>query len=517
MDDNNFTGFGYGWQNKPEDNDEVNGEPEVTEQAQEDVLPAQEQPAEERPAQQPLPYQPYKAAPQPALQPYQPQAVQPQPLPYQPYQQTYAQQQPAQQYAPPPARKKTGLYIFLVLLVVAAFAGIGIIGGAVFRYAQDGRPAVVDSEKPTKANADDSKLDIAATPDGDSSVAAVAGGLTPVQIHQKLKNANVAVQLYSSSRGGESVVGEGSGIIIHEDSTKTYTYVVTCAHVISDSASVSIELEDGTRYDAEIVGSDSRTDVGLLRVKKTGLEGAEFGNSEQLKVGEPVYAIGNPGGIEYKGSFTSGMVSAMERPIESNYTMLSIQHTAAINPGNSGGALVNAHGQVIGINSQKIVDTHYEGMGFAIPSKIVKEVVDNLIAKGYVPNRPKLGIRYLAASTNRTGYFVLRANNLPSGSLIIATIDPDSVLAGTEVQPNDIITHVNGKPLNKTELLPETVEKSKVGDTLTLTIARVNPQDYTVTSFDVDVELVEDKGTKQEPETQPWYYDQGDFEDFFGW
>ena len=512
MDDNNFTGFGYGWQNKPEENNE---EPEVAEQAQEEAQPAQEQPAAEyqaaeqvyqqpAPQPQPLPYQPYNAAPQPV------------PQPYQPYPQPYAQPQPAQPYAAPPARKKTGLYIFLVLLVLVAFIGIGIIGGAVFRYAQDGRPAVVDQEKPTKANADDSKLDIAATPEGDSSVAAVAGGLTPVQIHQKLKNANVAVQIYSS-RGGESAVGEGSGIIIHEDSTKTYTYVVTCAHVISDGSSVSIELEDGTRYDAEIVGADTRTDVGLMRVKKTGLNGAEFGDSEQLKVGEPVYAIGNPGGIQYKGSFTSGMVSAMERPIESNYKMLSIQHTAAINPGNSGGALVNAHGQVIGINSQKIVDTHYEGMGFAIPSKIVKEVVDNLIAKGYVPNRPKLGIEYLVASTNRTGYFVLRANNLPSGSLIIATIDPESVLAGTDVQPNDIITHVDGEPLNKTELLPETIENSKVGDKLTLTIARVNPQDYTVRTFDVEVELMEDKGTASEPKTQPWYYDQGNFEDFFGW
>jgi len=505
MDDNNFTGFGYGWQNKPEENNEE----APVEQAQEEALPAQEQPAAEYPAQEQAYQQP---APQPQPLPYQPYNAAPQPLPYQ---QTYPQQ-PAQQYAPPPARKKTGLYIFLVLLVVVALTGVGIIGGAVWRYAQDGTAGVVDLEKPTKANADDSKLDIAKTPDGDSSVAAVAGGLTPVQIHQKLKNANVAVQLYSS-RGGESVVGEGSGIIIHEDSTKTYTYVVTCAHVISGSTSASIELEDGTRFDAEIVGFDSRTDVGLLRVKKTGLVGAVFGDSEQIKVGEPVYAIGNPGGIEFKGSFTSGMVSAMERPIKSNYTMLSIQHTAAINPGNSGGALVNAHGQVIGINSQKIVDTHYEGMGFAIPSKIVKEVVDNLIAKGYVPNRPKLGIRYLAASTNRTGYFVLRANNLPSGSLIIATIDPDSVLAGTDVQPNDIITHVDGEPLNKTEVLPETVEKSKVGDTLTLTIARVNPQDYTVKTFDVSVELVEDKGTKAEPETQPWYYDQGNFEDFFGW
>jgi len=519
--DDNFTGFGYEWkQNEPQAQPEARDleglERDAPELAPEQHVPEQFSPEDSLP---PLEEQPLPRAQQPRPNPYQPYAMPPQP----PYP-SYAAQYPAAPQAiaapqVPPRRKKTGLTIFLVMLLAVAMTGAGIVGGAAWRYMRGGTLNSFTSEAPTKA--DDTQLNLAATPGGDSSVPAVKGALSPVEIHQRLQNANVAVQLYSSravrQSGGESVVSEGSGIIIHEDSTGTYTYVVTCAHVISRDASVSVELEDGTRLDAEIVGSDTRTDVGLLRVKKTGLNGAIFGDSEKLKVGEPVYAIGNPGGIEFKGSFTNGIVSAIERPLGSSYTMLSIQHTAAINPGNSGGALVNAFGQVVGINSQKIVDARYEGMGFAIPSKVAKGVVDNLIARGYVPNRPKLGIRYLAASESRTGYIILRANDLPSGSLIIAKIDDDSVFTGTDVRPNDIITHVNGEPLHKPAVLLEAIENSKVGDTMKLTIARVNPQNYSVSSFEVSVKLIEDKGAGQaEPETRPWYYDQFG-EDFFGW
>ncbi|MDR3314641.1 MAG: trypsin-like peptidase domain-containing protein, partial [Oscillospiraceae bacterium] len=246
---------------------------------------------------------------------------------------------------------------------------------------------------------------------------------------------------------------------------------------------------------------DTRTDIGLLRITKTGLQTAEFGDSSALRVGDTVYAIGNPGGTEFKGSFTEGMVSAIDRPITSTYKQLSIQHTAAINPGNSGGMLVNAAGQVIGINSQKIVDTQYEGMGFAIPSKLVKEVVDDLVKYNRVPNRPKLGIQYLPATQTQLGYEVVRFRNLPSGSLIIAKIDSDSGFNGSDVQKNDIITHVNGQPLTKADLLPSLIENSSVGDTIKLTIVRVS-RSYEVTEFDVTVKLVEDKGAAEEATTE---------------
>ena len=162
--------------------------------------------------------------------------------------------------------------------------------------------------------------------------------------------------------------------------------------MIEDGKTVKVQMHDETQYDADIVGSDSRTDIGVLRIRANGFTAAQFGNSDSLSVGETVYAIGNPGGVAFAGSFTNGMVSAISRPVDSQigYEMLCIQHTAAINPGNSGGALVNAYGQVIGINSSKIASTEYEGMGFAVPSVTVKEVFDEIVRNEVVQARQQL-------------------------------------------------------------------------------------------------------------------------------
>lgn len=184
--------------------------------------------------------------------------------------------------------------------------------------------------------------------------------------------------------------------------------------------------------------------------------------------------------------------------------MTCIQHTAAINPGNSGGALVNEYGQVIGINSSKIADTDYEGMGFAVPSATVKDVADKLIAEGYVPGRPMLGIRYKSVYADSTYAMIAQIKGLPKGSLVIYSINADSAFANTQVQKGDIITKVNGKDLDSSESLSEMIEGSKVGDELTLTICRVG-SDYQISEFDVKVTLVEDKGanTTEESSTNP--------------
>ncbi len=480
MDENNndpiYGPYEYNW--SPQDPNPPQPEPEP-----EPVAPIPEPP---QPPQPQYPYQ-YNAPPY-AAPTYYP---------------------PPQQAVPQPPKKKRGRAVFAVLAVIIVLAG-AIIGVGIYRGvnnpAEAGSPKTSSSQN--KADKDDSKLEIAETPSG--GILSTDGALTSEQVYEKVRNTNVAVQLYSG-RSAENVVGEGSGIILHEDSTKTYTYILTCAHVINGDERISVELEDGTTFEATVIGYDNRTDIGLLRIKKTGLTAAEFGDSDQLKVGAPVYAIGNPGGVEFKGSFTPGMVSAIDRPIQSTYKMQTIQHTAPISPGNSGGALVNSYGQVIGVNSQKIVDNEYENMGFAIPSKVVQNVVNNLISKGYVPDRPKLGIQYIAASQTQKGYYVIHIKDLPSGSLIIAKIDEDSAISGTDVRINDIITHVNGKPLNKADVLLSLIEKGKVGDTLKLTIARVG-ENYSITTFEVNAKLVEDKGNSstEEETTQPWYYD--DFE-----
>ena len=504
MDDNN--NFPYGYESAPETVPGVPGESAgglgsaegASSQNAERSLGWNTEPPP-APGQQPIvpeaqvyAYNAQSPAPPPT---YQPQPYYPPPPP----------QPPAFQPPPQPKKRRGGLVVFSIFVVLAVTVGVFVGVGAYRAYRA--------TRGPDPAPGADSFLEIAETPTGVQSLAA-DGALTPVQVHEKLKDANVAVQLYSG-RGEGSVTGEGSGIIIHEDSTGTYTYVITCAHVINKNERVSVELADGTSYDAAIVGYDDRTDVGLLRIKATGLKGAEFGDSDNLKVGEAVYAIGNPGGTEFKGSFTNGIVSAIDRPLQSSRTMQTIQHTAPINPGNSGGALVNDYGQVVGVNSAKIMDMQYEGMGFAIPSKVVQSVVNDLIAKGYVPDRPKLGIKYMAASRSQKGMLVMRINDLPSGSLIIAEIDEDSNFAGTDVQANDIITHVNGDPLNKADVLLKVIEQGKVGDTLELTIARVNAANFSVESFDVKVKLVEDKGTSlPAQEERPWYED--DQADDFG-
>lgn len=392
---------------------------------------------------------------------------------------------------------KTGKIIFTVLIVAIIFViGLGI-GAVIFGVGDDDNDKTDDkhSSGDVSVEISDSKP-YTASKDGDT--------LSTVEIAAKVKPSVVGVLTYS--RG--SLYGEGSAVVMGEDDTGTYTYFITCAHIISTSGiATEIVLEDETTYDAEIVGYDTRTDVGVLRVKATGFTAAEFGDSSVLQVGEPVYAIGNPGGTAFYGSFTGGYVSAIDRPTsstESAYSMECIQHDAAINPGNSGGALVNSYGQVIGINSSKIADEEYEGMGFAIPISVAKDIVDDIIESGYVTDRAKLGISYISASQYQTYSMIVKMNKLPSGSIIIAEIEENSAFSGTDVVTGDMIIAANGKELTDADVLLSLIEDASAGDELKLTIARVN-DDYSVEKFDVTVKLVEDKGTtsvKEEATTE---------------
>ena len=185
--------------------------------------------------------------------------------------------------------------------------------------------------------------------------------------------------------------------------------------------------------------------------------------------------------------------------------MKCIQHDAAINPGNSGGALVNVYGQVIGINSQKIAATEFEGMGFAIPTSSAQTIVEALINYGYVPNRPKLGITYYPVNASAQYSMIARINNLPAGTLIIDEIAADGALANTEARRYDMIIAVNGNDLTTADVLLELIDNGTVGDKLTLTLCRVN-SNYSIETFDITVTLVEDRsGSAQENATEPEY------------
>ncbi len=389
----------------------------------------------------------------------------------------------------PPKKDKSGISAFIGLIGAIVLV-CGIVIGIAFAGA-DNNP----QKSPKKGNDNNGapSVTINQTPTNDK-LRSDTGALSSVDVAKKASNSVIAVLTYQNNK----LSGEGSGIIMGEDKEKKNTYVITCAHIInSANTTVRIQTKDGTQYDAEIVGFDNRTDVGVLKIAKTGFEPAEFGDSSKLQVGEQVYAIGNPGGTAFYGSFTQGVVSAIDRLTsagEKGYSMSCVQHDAAINPGNSGGALVNVYGQVIGINSSKIADAEYEGMGFAVPITVAKDVVDKIIANGYVPNRPKLGITYSAVTHSQTYSMIVQMKGLPNGSVVIAGIDPSSSLAGTKVQVGDLITGVNGKKLDSSDILLDTIEKSKVGDEITLSICHIN-DDYSLNQFDVKVKLIEDKVT----------------------
>ena len=416
-------------------------------------------------------------------------------------------------------QSKTGKTVFAILIILCVAVASILIGTAISgdntQFGDNGANSSQSNQKIEGAIPDIEKSPY------DVKEYSGKGSMTPTQIYDAVKESNVGILVYYQNQQA----GEGSGVIVGEKGG--YTYIITCAHVIADKGvDVQVQFHDSTELDADIVGIDSKTDIGVVRVKKTGFKAATFGDSDSLRVGTAVYAIGNPGGTEFFGSFTDGIVSSLDRPIATSsngyYDLPCIQHTAAINPGNSGGALVNEFGQIIGINSSKIADTDYEGMGFAVPSEKVLEIYNQIIEHGYVTNRPMLGIQYYAVSGDSTYSAIAWKNNLPYGSIVIASIATNSSLNETNIKTGDIITAVNGKKLDDTAILLEAIENAKVGDKLTLTVVRLNNSGTVATTFDAEITLVEDKGntvynepvTEQQQQSAEDYFEQFPFNPF---
>lgn len=308
----------------------------------------------------------------------------------------------------------------------------------------------------------------------------LSGQMTVSQVAKTVRPTIVDVVTYSLSQIGET--GEGSGIIMSADG-----YIITNNHVITGADKVKVVLANNKEYDATVVGSDARSDLAVLKIAATGLQYATFGNSDQLQVGDGVVAIGNPGGLEFAGTVTSGIVSALNRTVESEsgYTMDYIQIDASINPGNSGGALVNMYGQVVGINAAKISDTDYEGMGFSIPINAAKPIVDSLIHYGYVKDRVKLGI-----TVEEFGSDEAQMYNTPTG-LLVQSVDTTSDAYAKGIRQGDIITKINSKAVTDFNDLYNEESKYKPGNTVKLTVYRYK----TSQTMTFTVALEEDKGT----------------------
>lgn len=311
------------------------------------------------------------------------------------------------------------------------------------------------------------------------------GKLSATEVYKAVSPSVVGVVQYQYSYSLEPA-GSGSGIIISSDG-----YIVTNAHVIEGAETVKVVLYNEEEYEAAIIGSDTQTDIAVLKIEANNLVKAELGDSEQIEIGETVYAIGNPGGLSLQSSFTDGIVSGLNRVISTDnsvYTMTVLQTNAAINPGNSGGALVNEYGQVIGITSSKIVSTDYEGIGFAIPTATAKPIIEEIMANGYVSGRAKLGITCTTIDSVTAKYY-----SVPEGVQII-TIETDSCFVGTDAKVGDIITAFNGTEITSLEDLQSCLAACSPGDTVTITLYRYSATRMNDLTLKVTVVLGESKG-----------------------
>lgn len=264
----------------------------------------------------------------------------------------------------------------------------------------------------------------------------------------------------------------GSGIIISEDG-----YIITNNHVISSSSSssyysiseansIKVTLDgDETKYDATIVGTDSQTDLAVIKIDKTGLTAAELGSSSSVQVGEFAMAVGSPLGMQ--NTVTGGMISALNREVTDSEgkTFTLIQTDAAINSGNSGGALVNSKGQVIGINTLKVSSTGVEGMGFAIPIDSAKPIIDQLIQYNKV-KRPYIGI-----SGRDVDSETAKRNNLVEG-IYVVSVEEYSAAEIAGIKAGDVIVSADGQEAKTMNKLNEIKNKHQIGDTMTVVVNR---------------------------------------------
>lgn len=278
----------------------------------------------------------------------------------------------------------------------------------------------------------------------------------------------VKVDFYEQGFFGElqETSEEGSGIIYSEDG-----YIITNYHVVEDaisstSAQVTVTLSNQEEYEAEIIGTDSVTDLALLKIDATGLTPATFGKSSDLQVGELAVAIGNPLGQEFAGSVTVGYISALNRTITTDgRTYKLIQTDAAINPGNSGGALVNSKGEVVGINTVKVTDTTVEGLGFAIPSDDALKIIEELKLTGKIV-RPYIGI-YGIDMDEATA----KRNNLVEG-IYVYQIFSGSPADQAGLSRGDIIVEFDGQQVTTKQELNDAKNQKSIGDKVKLKVYR---------------------------------------------
>ncbi|ACL77284.1 S1C family serine protease [Ruminiclostridium cellulolyticum] len=390
----------------------------------------------------------------------------------------------------PPKRKKHKFTTYLSLVLITSLVtGAAVGGGMYYKFSKELEQQVGDLQKSVALSAKSNGNSTAATlTSADSLKAATllntsAGDLSISEIAKKVGPSIVGVTMSVQNSRSSGFYGfgtpsssssEGSGIIISSDG-----YIMTNYHVVSyadpksgiKNTTLTVYLPDKRQAKATFIGGDEDNDLAVIKINLTNLPVAELGSSSEVEVGDTAVAIGNPLGMEFAGSVTVGVISALNRQVDTgNGPMDLFQTDAAINPGNSGGALVNSKGQVIGINSAKISKNGIEGLGFAIPTDTAKPIIEQLRTYGYVKGKPLMGI-----STQEVPERYSEMYGIPVG-LYVVEVTPGGAAANAGIKAKDIIIKLDGKKVKTNADIDAIKKLHKAGDTVDVVVSRNGQQ-----------------------------------------
>ena len=383
----------------------------------------------------------------------------------QPMYQTTGMNLPPEGEAKPPKKenrwaRRAGAAVALVAVCAGAGFGGGYLGGVAARGASS--PVVYEQPKEGDSTTTGSVGNDTGSTNGLSadalSISQIASIVSPsvVEVTTETISTNPFFPQYVQD-------GAGSGVIISEDG-----YIITNAHVISGASQIKVRTSDKTEYEAELIGSDSKSDIAVLKIEATGLTPAVVGNSDNLVVGEFTLAVGNPMGT-LGGTVTNGIISARNRDITvQGQTMNLLQTNAAVSPGNSGGGLFNEKGELIGIVNAKSAEEGAEGLGFAIPVNTAMEVAQSLIDNGYVTGRPALGIQVLAVSD----WQMMVQYGVSQPGVYIVDVTEGSCADKAGLKAGDLFVSIDGNSVTGTVDVTSALDSHAVGDTLEIQVAR---------------------------------------------
>ena len=451
----------------------------------------------------------------PEQQPRQPYQNQDQQMPYQA---GYNPYQPYQSYQPQPPKKKKGTTAKIVALILVV-AVLGSVGGALLtnaissiygKYedpAEEPKPQVAEKVEEPAFEREVHKLpDSLGTNDAGKS-------LSLTQVYEMTVNSVVGIntEITTNAFGQEAVAASsGSGFILSEDG-----YIITNAHVVADASSIEVVLFNEDSFEAKLVGADSSFDVAVLKIEAKGLPAVTVGDSDALKVGEDVVAIGNPLG-ELTFTMTNGILSAIDREINIDGNPQNmLQTNAAINSGNSGGPLFDMDGNVIGVTTAKysgssLTGTSIEGLGFAIPINEALKVAYDLAEYGYVKGQAYLGVTVKTLDSQTAEYY-----SLPMGPRV-ESVSPGSCAEKAGIQVGDIVIRFNGEDVENNAALIAALKRVQAGDTVNATLFRLGGEVEVTVTLDekpsqevIDAMLKEEQSEQQSTEEYYYRYPEG--------